>query len=238
MNEIFELNKAKYHDDSEVAYMKEDYHVMRINIAIDLLEEEVHKLTDKSNAKLLSLGCSTGMAEKEIIGRTGLKVYGLEGSEECAQIAAENGLIMEVGDVTKKLPYADNSFEFVFAGEVIEHVMEIRSFLSEIKRVLKPSGYLIITTPNLARVDDRIKFIFGIAPRHTSPIHEYLYLHIRPFTYGSLQETLNKMGFVIKSFKSNYIAFDVWGKRYINRFLAKIFPSLGGTLIVKAQVNK
>ena len=238
MSDILKLNKSEYKDDAGMGYLKTEYHVKRIEIAIDLIKKEVNKKSDKSNLSLLSLGCSTGIIEKDIKRQTKISVHGLEASRACAKKAQARGIIMKVGDVTKKLPYNKNSFDFVFAGEVIEHIIEAKKFLLEIKRVLKPGGFLILTTPNLARIDDRIKFLFGKAPRHTNPIHEVFYLHIRPFTFSSLKDALNKTGYKVKSFKSNYVGVDI-GKSYLKSlFLARLFPGLGGTLIVKAQCKK
>lgn len=43
---------------------------------------------------------------------------------------------------------ADNSFDFVITFQVIEHIEDDNAFVSEIHRVLKPGGKLVVTTPN------------------------------------------------------------------------------------------
>ena len=45
-------------------------------------------------------------------------------------------------------PFADNTFDFVVSFQVIEHIEDDHTFLSEIHRVLKPNGKLLFTTPN------------------------------------------------------------------------------------------
>lgn len=47
----------------------------------------------------------------------------------------------------KKLPFADNSFDCIVSFEVFEHVFNIEDIFSELSRVLKKDGYLLVTTP-------------------------------------------------------------------------------------------
>lgn len=47
----------------------------------------------------------------------------------------------------KHLPFNDSDFDSIFSSEVFEHVFNLSEILDEINRVLKPKGYLLITTP-------------------------------------------------------------------------------------------
>ena len=47
-----------------------------------------------------------------------------------------------------RFPFKDNSFDYVFSKSVIEHVKNWEHFLSEIRRILKPNGMIIIMTPD------------------------------------------------------------------------------------------
>jgi len=60
--------------------------------------------------------------------------------------------------LNQPLPYPDASFDVVYSTEVIEHVEGHRNFLVEAARVLKPNGWLVLTTPNLHRLISRIHF--------------------------------------------------------------------------------
>ena len=51
-----------------------------------------------------------------------------------------------VGDAYK-LPFEDNTVDYVVAGETIEHLEEPKAFVDEALRILKPGGYLAISTP-------------------------------------------------------------------------------------------
>jgi SAM-dependent methyltransferase len=82
-----------------------------------------------------------------------------------------------------KMPYEDESFDFVFIKSVIEHISNTDLFLSEIRRVLKKGGKVIILTPDYQRQKD---FFYDD------------YTHIKPFTLTSLKMALQLNGFKIK----------------------------------------
>ena len=50
------------------------------------------------------------------------------------------------------LPFRDAAFDALFAGELIEHLPDPRPALAEFRRVLRPGGALILTTPNRLRL--------------------------------------------------------------------------------------
>ena len=47
----------------------------------------------------------------------------------------------------KKLPFKDNTFDFIVCSEVLEHIIDYQSALSEINRILKPQGKLAVSVP-------------------------------------------------------------------------------------------
>ncbi|HEX8524503.1 MAG TPA: class I SAM-dependent methyltransferase, partial [Tepidisphaeraceae bacterium] len=72
------------------------------------------------------------------------------------------GLQVDGGiDLNKPLPYPDASFDVVFSTEVIEHVESHRTFISESARVLKPGGYIVMTTPNMHRLMSRFHYFLS-----------------------------------------------------------------------------
>lgn len=50
-----------------------------------------------------------------------------------------------------KFPFSDNTFDYVFHTEVLEHIYNVNKFLQECKRVLKPGGKLFFSVPFQAR---------------------------------------------------------------------------------------
>lgn len=64
-------------------------------------------------------------------------------------------------DITKPLPFDDNSFDIILAVEIMEHVHDHEVFFKEAKRVLKEGGVLLFSTPNILSLKSRIRFLFS-----------------------------------------------------------------------------
>lgn len=102
---------------------------------------------------VLDAACGTGYGS-DIIASTAKKVYGVDISQEAVDFANEHfgsreNLKYLQGDVTK-LPFEAGEMDVVVSFETIEHINATmqKEFLAEIKRVLKPDGILIMSTPN------------------------------------------------------------------------------------------
>jgi 2-polyprenyl-3-methyl-5-hydroxy-6-metoxy-1,4-benzoquinol methylase len=62
-------------------------------------------------------------------------------------------------DLNSEWPIESGTIDFAFALEVIEHVENPRHFFREMKRVVKPGGYIFITTPNNHCLASKITFL-------------------------------------------------------------------------------
>jgi len=230
-------NISKFDASKDHDYLFTKDHQLRSEILIKLIEEVVSKKINQPQ-RILSIACSTGVIEEKIKNKFNLIVFGIDGAKKSLKIAQRRGIIVKHADISADiLPFENSYFDFVFAGEIIEHIFDTRFFLEEIHRVLKTNGYLILSTPNLARLDDRLKFLLGKTPRQIAPFHPYLYLHIRPFTFELLKKSLLDCGFTEITLKTNVIALKFFGRelKIYSKFLTNIFPTFGVTLIVRAK---
>lgn len=85
------------------------------------------------------------------------------GAETAITDVRRDGVEGHFADITKdRLPLDDNSIDCVFLGDVIEHLPHSpKPALREIRRVLKPGGACIISTPNAVRISVRLKVLLG-----------------------------------------------------------------------------
>ena len=208
---------------------------IRIRKVIEILSNEIrHK---GFNPKILDLGCGDGEISQKIL-KLGFDVYGIDLISSIAKKAKKKGIKVSVGDISGYFPFRDDYFDIVFAGEIIEHLFDTKKFLSETCRVLKKGGIFLVTTPNLAHLPDRLRLLKGESPGQITPIHNFLHLHIRHFTFFSLKRYLEMFNFYVEKFISTTVVFsrkntDIVDKHSI--FLAKLFPSLGCSVIIKSR---
>ncbi|MGD0405221.1 MAG: class I SAM-dependent methyltransferase [Candidatus Bathyarchaeia archaeon] len=111
----------------------------RIQIFIDMVN------TIGKDLKILDVGCGDGVISEPIM-KMGNYVAALE-LPTVATLAKKCKVSTVMAGDAEELAFASESFDLVIASEVVEHLWEPKSFLNEAHRVLKPSGYMIIETP-------------------------------------------------------------------------------------------
>lgn len=196
---------------------------VRIKILLDLIG---------SGKKVLDVGCYDGTISA-LIKEGGNEVLGVDISERAVELAKGKGIEARVADMSNRLPFPDSFFDVIFAGEVVEHILDVDFLMAEIKRALKEHGFVVITTPNLASLGRRILLLLGKNPLIEVRWTKESAGHIRYFTKWTLIELLKAHAFRIDVFRSDVVNFDNSGRHFSTR-LVKLFPSLGRTLIIRA----
>ncbi|MBJ7328701.1 MAG: class I SAM-dependent methyltransferase [Solirubrobacteraceae bacterium] len=118
---------------------------------------------------MLDIGPHTGELTMEIARHVGIHdVHGVELIADHIPAARKRGVQVVHGDVDRGLPFPDESFGFILANQVIEHVRRTDTFLREIRRVVKPDGVVCISTNNLSSWHNVISLALGMQP---TPMH-------------------------------------------------------------------
>jgi SAM-dependent methyltransferase len=169
-------------------------------------------------ARVLDLGCGDGELTARVAAAVGTKeVYGVDVNEESLEKAKARGIITVKHDLNKfPYPFETNTFDVVVSNQVIEHLYYPIRFLREVYRILKPGGYAIISTENLASWDNIIALLLGYTPfsmefdeglvklgnplsPHNREVRAgYTHPHVRIFTYKGLIEAIKTVGFKVE----------------------------------------
>ena len=176
-------------------------------------------LDGKKFDTFLDIGCNDGSLTDAIAKKIWAKnVCGIDISKEAVEKAKIRGIDAICVDIDKdKFPFKNNSFDFIFCGDVIEHVFDADRLVEFIYWALKPGGSVFVITPNLAAWHARMFLLGGYNPItcsvsfKNSGAGKPLLLnlggcpeHIRFFTLKALRDILKTNGFSIcKSFGFN-----------------------------------
>jgi len=166
-------------------------------------QEKVHRLartwqtfaasllpTPGPEDKWVDLGCGPG-AFLDMAAVRGSRGMGLDRARSSAT-ANRGKRPALLADLNRNLPFGDATLDGVSMLEVIEHVVRAEELSAEIARVLKPGGWFIVTTPNIAHVHYRWKALLGRPPKQEG-------YHYRFFTKALLTRTMEQAGFRITS---------------------------------------
>lgn len=110
---------------------------------------------------VIDLGCRDGSLTKYFI--EGNSVVGVDIDQEALDICNDRVGIETIWlDLNnEELPFEDDHFDVVVAGEILEHIFFPDLFLKKIKRILKKNGIFVGSVPNAFRLKNRLKFLFG-----------------------------------------------------------------------------
>jgi 2-polyprenyl-3-methyl-5-hydroxy-6-metoxy-1,4-benzoquinol methylase len=161
-----------------------DFDKLRYKIALKLISG-----LDVRGKKVLDIGCGVGEFSV-ILKEEGSLPVCLDINIRNIQKVKSLGLPAMVHDINQRLPFDSESFDFAISLEVIEHIPNAEFHLSEIFRILKKDGYVILSTPNAAYYLFRLKSILG------QPPHQEGY-HYRFFVKKTLNNLLKQQGFKI-----------------------------------------
>lgn len=155
--------------------------------------------------RVLDVGCNRGYLGSRLK-ENGCYVAGIEEDEESARQA--KGIYDEVlsSDVqtVNVLLYSEHYFDCIIFADILEHLRRPEEVLFKLKKYLKPEGRIIVSLPNVARLDIRLKLLLGRFDYEDCGIMDRT--HLRFFTLKTAKKLIQECGFRIESIDYTGIA--------------------------------
>jgi len=144
-----------------------------------------------------------------------------------------------VADCSNGLPFLDNQFEVVIAGEVIEHLFDTEEFVTELYRVLKVGGELVLSTPNMAYWRNYIQVLKSENPFWVD-WKKGQNGHVRYFSPRTMREILDSAGFkdVVVTTAQDVTQGTNFALRMLGEIFQRLSPLHNMLLIAKARKEK
>ncbi|MEU6380345.1 class I SAM-dependent methyltransferase [Streptomyces sp. NPDC046909] len=193
---------------------------------------------------VLDIGCGDGTAAAVAAPLLpGHRLVGVDWSQDALRRARTRLPYAVRGELTGGgLPFGAESVDAVLFSEVIEHLVDPDSAMDEIRRVLRPGGHLMLSTPNLAAWYNRVLLLAGVQPVfsevslravHGRPGREVVG-HLRLYTARALREFVTASGFTVVEVRGAPFHGVPRSLRPLDR-LACRRPSLASILLLHAR---
>ncbi len=246
------LDTSKY---NEGIYRSKQKFSKSYNELFSARAKKVARLLDGFEGTLLDVGCGDAEITLGLKNALHCQVKAVDLVKENVEKANAKGIDAKQVDLNSEgLPFKAASFDGLFAGEVLEHVVDSDAVLQEFKRVIKKDGALVLTVPNIACWYNRVLLLFGFLPHYIESGSRQSYGspfgllngHVKAFTKGSIVEMLEKNGFKVERVsgsglsKTGLEAHKGKGKTLSPLFfffekIASKRPGLATNVIVKAR---
>ncbi len=190
-----------------------------------------HIASSDKVSSLLDVGCWDGSTTVEYARATGgARAYGIEVFRDPAARAAQRGVSVAVMDLERdRFPWTDQSMDVVVCNQVFEHLKNVWLPMSEIARVLRISGHLLFSVPNLASLHNRVLLAVGVQPTSIRTFGP----HVRGFTLRQTRAFLCE-GEVFQVRRIAAAGFYPFAATWA-RTLATLFPGAAHTSILWVQ---
>jgi 2-polyprenyl-3-methyl-5-hydroxy-6-metoxy-1,4-benzoquinol methylase len=169
------------------------------NPAYTGLREDVLGLIDRAPQAVLDVGCATGATGDYLRVRYGSKVTGIEIDAAMAESAKSKLFAVHVADLNRTSLRAivpTERYDLILFGDLLEHLVDPWSTLSEARAMLNEGGIILTSLPNVAHYSTLLSLLmFRRWPYRDRGIHDRT--HLRFFTRKNLLELYEQAGLSI-----------------------------------------
>ena len=180
-----------------------------------------HDLLDRIGTdarSILEFGCGEAPLGAALKARQRCRVVGVELDRAAAAIARKRIDDVYEGDVRQIVQILDEKFDWIIGGDIVEHLDDPWSFLSDLRELAAPGGRLLLSLPNIANASVIADLLRGR--------FDYVYMgltcvgHLRFFTKRSIEELLAISGWRAVSIEPQLLAVTPAAKELIERLTA------------------
>lgn len=169
--------------------------------------------------RVLDVGCGSGYLGAEFRKR-GCFVAGIEqdpGRSANARKLLDEVYAQDVQD-PDKMPFKEGSFDVIVFADILEHLCRPDEIVSQFRRFLKAGGFIVVSVPNICRIDMRLKMLFGRFEYDEGGIADKT--HLRFFTKDSICRLLAGAGYRVETIQTTGLASRLKAFRFLDRLLA------------------
>jgi ubiquinone/menaquinone biosynthesis C-methylase UbiE len=171
-------------------------------------------------ARVLDMGCGQGWAVLDAA-EQGAQAYGLDLSAALIEKAHQHRNQKPYGHspfflvgASEKIPFKDDGFDVIVCTEIIEHTPRTHELLNEVRRLLRPGGWLLLSFP-VKRVENFIAFFDANFMAYSG--------HVKQFTLKEAAGLLTQKGFGIIRKQARHFE---WAVYWLGMAVFKQIPSL------------
>lgn len=151
----------------------------------------------EAKKNVLDYGCGPGFLLENLLNRDAV-CHGFDFSEKSVELVnikfnGRKNWNKAVFSKSLPMPYEDDTFDIITCIETLEHLLDnmIPSTLNEIKRLLKPNGVALFTTPN----EENLCNNYIYCPFCNAEFHKVQ--HVRSFSKDTLKDLLESFGYKV-----------------------------------------
>lgn len=174
------------------------------------------------------LGAEVMGIDKFIFPDTFDNPYQIQNFDKLQAVWKKHNLTVLKADILEPLPFPDASFDAVMSNATVEHLLNSpKDLFAEVRRVLKTGGSFLLTTPNLANLLRRVRFLLGRGPnwdvRDYFKDGEKFIGHRREFTVDELKIMFESAALKVAEWSTTNV-FSDWKQLFVPRkFLRQLF---------------